>query len=76
MALAAPCRPEITTQPINNNMKTTLKTTLALLSFAIIAVFTFSGCASTGGGSGSGVHHMDTPKRGSTMPDSAMPGGR
>lgn len=54
-------------------MKTTLKSTLAALSLAILAAFAFSGCASTGGNSGSGTHHMDTPKRGATMPDSAMP---
>ena len=54
-------------------MKTTLKSTLTALSLAIFAVFAFSGCVSTGGSSGSGTHHMDTPKRGSTMPDSAMP---
>ena len=57
-------------------MNTTLKSTLATLSFAILAAFAFSACENTGGGRGSGTHHMDTPKRGSTMPDSAMPGGR
>ena len=33
-------------------MKTTLKSTLAALSFAILAVITLSGCAGIRGGSG------------------------
>ena len=61
---------------MNNNMKTTLKTTLAALSFAIIAAFTFSGCASTGGGSGGGVHTMGGPKSEYPMSNQSMPGGR
>ena len=36
-------------------MKTTLKSMLAALSFAIFAVLTFSGCASNGGGVGGGA---------------------
>ena len=50
-------------------MKTPIKSTLALLSLAILAALAFAACESTG----SGTHHMDTPKRGATMPDSAMP---
>ena len=51
----------------------TLKATLAVLSLTILAAFAFSGCESSNSGSGSGTHHMDTPKRGATMPDQSMP---
>ena len=57
-------------------MKTTLKSTLVLLSFAILAAFAFSSCASSGGGSRNGTHVMNTPFAGATMPDSSMPGRR
>ena len=57
-------------------MKPTLKSTLAALSFAILAAFVFSGCESTGGGSGSGTHQMGSPKTGYTMPDQNMPDRR
>ena len=57
-------------------MNTTLKSTLAALSFAILAAFAFSGCASTGGGSGSGVHTMGGPKSEYPMSNQSMPGGR
>ncbi len=36
-------------------MKTTLKFKLAAMSFAILAVITISGCASSGGGFGGGA---------------------
>lgn len=55
-------------------MKTTLKSTLAALSFAILSAFAFSGCESTGGGSGSGTHEMGPPKSPSRMSDQDMPG--
>ena len=51
----------------------TLKTTLAVLSFTMLAALAFSGCESSNTGSGSGTHHMETPKRGATMPDQSMP---
>lgn len=56
-----------------DRMKTTLKSAIAALNLAILAAFVFSGCESNRGGSGSGTHNMDNPRRGSTMPDSAMP---
>ena len=57
-------------------MKTTLRSILAALSLAILAAITFSGCASTGGGSGSGVHTMGGPKSEYPMSNQSMPGGR
>ena len=57
-------------------MNTTLKSTLAALSFAILAAFAFSGCASTRSGSGSGVHTMGGPKSEYPMSNQSMPGGR
>ncbi len=55
-------------------MKTTLISILAALSFAICAAITFSGCASTRGGSGSGVHTMGGPKSEYPMSNQTMPG--
>ena len=55
-------------------MKTTLISTLAALSFAIFAAITFSGCASTRGGSGGGVHTMGGPKSEYPMSNQTMPG--
>ena len=55
-------------------MKTTLKSALAALSFAILATLTFSGCASTRGGSSSGTHQMGSPKTGFTMSNENMSG--
>ena len=57
-------------------MKTTLISTLAALSFAILAIITFSGCASTRGVSGGGVHTMGGPKSEYPMSNQSMPGGR
>ena len=57
-----------------NTMKPTLKTTLAALSFAILAALAFSGCASTGGGSANRTHEMGPPKSPSRMLDRDMPG--
>ena len=48
-------------------MKTTLKSTLAVLSLAILA-FVFTGCESNGG-----THQMGNIKSQSTMRDSEMP---
>ena len=55
-------------------MKTTLKSILAALSFAILAAIMFSGCASTGGGSANRTHEMGPPKSPSRMLDRDMPG--
>ena len=57
-----------------NTMNTPKKSTLATLSFAILAVITFSGCASSGGGSTSGTHEMGPPKSPSRMSNETMPG--
>ena len=50
-----------------NTIKTTLKSTLAALSLAILA-FAISGCESNGG-----THQMGNIKSQSTMRDSEMP---
>ena len=55
-------------------MKTTLISTLAALSFGIFAAITFSGCASTRGGLGSGVHTMGGPKSEYPMSNQTMHG--
>jgi predicted outer membrane lipoprotein len=55
-------------------MKTTVKSTLAALSFAIITAIAFSGCESRGRGSGSGMHSMGNPKHSFPMSDQGMPG--
>ena len=54
-------------------MKTTLPSTLAALSFAILAAIIFSGCASSGG-SGGGTHEMGPPKSPYRMSNQSMPG--
>ncbi len=53
-----------------------IKSTLAALSFAILAAISFSGCAGTRGGSGGGAHEMGGPKSSSMMSNQTMPGGR
>lgn len=53
-------------------MKT--KHILAILTLALVAAFTFTGCESTDGGQSGGTHQMGSPKTGYTMPDSGMPG--
>jgi hypothetical protein len=55
-------------------MKTTLKSTLAALSAAILVTFAFSGCQSKGGGSSSGTHSMGNPKHSFPMSNDGMPG--
>ncbi len=55
-------------------MKTTLKSTLTALSFALLAAFAFAGCASSGGSSTSGTHEMGPPKSPSRMSNQSMPG--
>ena len=54
-------------------IKLALKSTLAALSLGILAL-AFSGCESTGGGSGSGTHEMGPPKSPSRMSNESMPG--
>lgn len=55
-------------------MNATLKSALAALSFAILAVITFSGCQSRSRGSGSGMHSMGNPKHSFPMSNEGMPG--
>ncbi|MDZ4405553.1 hypothetical protein [Prosthecobacter sp.] len=56
-------------------MKTTLKSTLAALSVALLVSFTSSGCKSSHPGSGTGTHNMGVgPKASSPMDDEDMPG--
>ena len=55
-------------------MKTTLKSSIAALSFALLAFLAFSGCAGTGGSSTSGTHEMGPPKSPSRMSNESMPG--
>ena len=56
-------------------MKATLKSTIAALSFAILAAFAFSSCAGTSSGSGGGAHQMMQGKSPTLMPDSGMASG-
>ena len=56
-------------------MKTTLKSTIAALSFAILAAFAFSSCANHGSGSGNGTHLMMQGKSPTLMPDKGMASG-
>ena len=58
---------------MKSTLKTTLKSTLAALSLAILA-FAFSGCESYGGNSGGGSHQMGNIKSPSMMSDRQMPG--
>ena len=53
-------------------MKTTLKSTLLMLSFAVFTAFTFTGCQSTGSGGGSNTHEMGGPRT-PRMDNSIMP---
>ena len=55
-------------------MKTTPQSTLAALSFAILAAFAFSGCESTGGDSADRTHEMGSPKGPYRMSDRDMSG--
>ncbi len=52
-------------------MKTKMKCTLAALSLALLAAFSFSGCESTGGPSN--THEMGGPGK-PRMDNSLMPG--
>ena len=56
-------------------MKPILKSTIAALSFAILAAFAFSGCASTSAGSGGGTHQMMQGKSPTIMADQSMASG-
>ena len=55
-------------------MKTTLKSTIAALSFAILAAFAFSSCAGSSG-SGGGTHQMMQGKTPTIMADQSMASG-
>ena len=56
-------------------MKTPLKSTLTALSLIIFAAFAISGCANSGGSSGTGTHTMMYPKAGTVMADQSMASG-
>jgi hypothetical protein len=55
-------------------MKPTLRSTRAALSLAMLAALTFSGCASSGSGSGTETHEMGPPKGPYRMSNESMPG--
>lgn len=54
-------------------MKTSLKSTLAALSVAILTTLAFTSCKTTRNSSDTGLHTMGSQKTGYVMPDSAMP---
>ena len=56
-------------------MKTTLKSTIAALSFAILSAFAFSSCANNSGSSGNGTHLMMQGKSPTLMSDQSMASG-
>ncbi len=56
-------------------MKTTLKSTMAALSAAVLVTLALSGCETSRRSSGGGWHNMGTgPKDNRQMPDANMPG--
>ena len=55
-----------------NTMNTKLKSILTCLGLAILTVFTFTGCQSTGSGGGSNTHEMGGPRT-PRMDNSIMP---
>ena len=53
-------------------MKHKLKSTLTCLGLALLTIFTFTGCQSTGGDGGSNTHEMGGPGK-PRMDNSLMP---